>query len=149
MTQFSPNNEIFLKIIINLNFATIFYGLLYTRRTKRIMKSKLSIEIAGSYGKQNFFAKHAQKGWFEHLQKQPWGRTFTTGDLILYLVSSPNPYSFSLSSLICSDNMVYISPIHVVGTRPMFLWWCIVMRVWLLIRKCASLHKNKNWTYSN
>ena len=37
-------------------------------------------------------------------------------------------------------NMVYISPMHVVDTRPMFLRWCIVMQVWQLIRKCASLH---------
>ena len=87
-----------------------------------------------------FFENTHKKRCFEHLGKQPWGRTFPTSDLLLYLVSFLNPYFCISNLLICSDNMVYISPMHVVDTRSMFLRWCIVIRVWQLIRKCASLH---------
>ena len=64
---------------------------------------------------------------------------FVLQSLLLFL----NPCFCPANSLICSDNMVYISPMHVTDTRPMFLRWCIVMRVWQLIRKCVSLKKTE------
>ena len=82
------------------------------------------------------FAKHAQKKMLREPIKAALMSyisdrrfiivpRFVPQSLLLFLYSC----FCSSSSLICSDNMVYISPIHVVNTRPMFLRWCIVMRV--------------------
>ena len=51
--------------------------------------------------KNDFFAKHVQKRCFEQLEKQPSGRTFSTGDFLWFLVSFLSPYfCFSIPAFV-------------------------------------------------